>query len=559
MFEEQGYILIEEKGLGSTPLRAREKDLLDRIKHLREEKRILGEISESQRKTIREQREQIQEIENLLKKVEAEKEELKAQNQLLRQEIFGKKSEKRDAKKDEDLGSGSGSGLGRAIGDDPKRKRGNPMGQKGHGRRIPDHLETEEIIHEVPEEDRRCKKCGKPWGDCFGEEESYEVHWKTVLICRIHKRKRYHPGCSCGGVPGIITAPGPLKLIPKGKFSIGFWVNVLLEKYLFQRSLYRVIEFLKLEGLEVSSGTLIGGLQRIGELLQPLYGLIMERGRQGGRWHMDETRWMVFEEFEGKKGYRWWLWVVVTKEVCGYILDPTRSGKVPKDYFGEDSEGIINVDRYSSYQVLNSKMVRSYCWAHERRDFDRIEKGYVCLEGWAQTWKKRINFLYHLNEERLAVQSKPIAFSEKDQKLRAHLEWMEQTYEQELKDPDLHLAQRKVLESMKEHWEGLLVFVDHPEVPMDNNAAERALRNPVIGRKNYYGSGSIWSGMLAMMCFTIHQTYWKNDLNPKLVLQDYFEACAKNQGKPPLHPETFLPWNLSQEQKQKWKLQKHPP
>ena len=46
----------------------------------------------------------------------------------------------------------------------------------------------------------------------------------------------------------------------------------------------------------------------------------------------------------------------------------------------------------------------------------------------------------------------------------------------------------KVLRSLRNHWEGLTLFVADPDLPMDNNQAERALRGPV-GRKNYYGSG----------------------------------------------------------------------
>ena len=46
----------------------------------------------------------------------------------------------------------------------------------------------------------------------------------------------------------------------------------------------------------------------------------------------------------------------------------------------------------------------------------------------------------------------------------------------------------------RNHWQGLTLFVEDPDLPMDNNQAERALRGPVVGRKNYYGSGAQWSG-----------------------------------------------------------------
>ena len=87
---------------------------------------------------------------------------------------------------------------------------------------------------------------------------------------------------------------------------------------------------------------------------------------------------------------------------------------------------------------------------------------------------------------------------------------------------------------------------------MDNNTSERQLRLPVVGRKNYYGSGSIWSGMLATFLFTIFQTLLLNQVNPKHFMLAYLEACAINGGKPPENIDTFLPWNLSEQQKAAW-------
>jgi len=103
-----------------------------------------------------------------------------------------------------------------------------------------------------------------------------------------------------------------------------------------------------------------------------------------------------------------------------------------------------------------------------------------------------------------------------------------------------------VLVSLNEHWGGLTLFVDDPRIPMDNNYGERLIRNPAVGRKNYYGSGAEWSGRLAVMMFSIFATLalWK--INPRKWLNWYFEACAASGGKPPDNPASFLPWNLSE-------------
>ena len=57
------------------------------------------------------------------------------------------------------------------------------------------------------------------------------------------------------------------------------------------------------------------------------------------------------------------------------------------------------------------------------------------------------------------------------------------------------------------------MFVEHPEVPLDNNTAERAQRGPVVGRKNYYGSGAVWSGRLAALLFSLFQSLAGNSVS----------------------------------------------
>ncbi len=83
-----------------------------------------------------------------------------------------------------------------------------------------------------------------------------------------------------------------------------------------------------------------------------------------------------------------------------------------------------------------------------------------------------------------------------------------------LTDDKLATPKKKLLTSLKEHWPGLTIFLEHPQVAMDNNTAERGKRNPVIGRKNYYGSGRIWSAILAALMFSSLQTILLWGINP---------------------------------------------
>ena len=102
---------------------------------------------------------------------------------------------------------------------------------------------------------------------------------------------------------------------------------------------------------------------------------------------------------------------------------------------------------------------------------------------------------------------------------------------------------------MKEHWKGLTVFVDNPQVPMDNNQSERTLRIAALCRKNYYGSGAEWSGKMATWMFSLVATLKKWRINPRKWLTGYLQACAEEKGKVPKDMEKWLPWNLTAEQR----------
>jgi transposase len=103
-----------------------------------------------------------------------------------------------------------------------------------------------------------------------------------------------------------------------------------------------------------------------------------------------------------------------------------------------------------------------------------------------------------------------------------------------------------VLASLLEHWSGLTLFVEHPEVPMDNNRAENTIRTPVNGRKNYYGSGSIWGAQLAAMLFSILQTLALWGITPRHWLTCYLSACAENGASAPPDIDPFLPWSMDE-------------
>ena len=477
--------------------------------------------------------------------------ELEAEVRDLKQRLYGKKSEKGGTTRNEGNGRGGNT-----------RPRGQQAGSPGHGRTKRPHLPVVEEERDVDPEEKHCPKCGKPHLP-FGSEDSEIVEIQVRPFIRRVKRQRYVKGCQCAGTPSIITAPPAPRVIPKSDIGVSVWVMVLLDKYLYSRPTHRLGEDLKYNGLPIAQGTLTGGLKRIADLFEPLMAALYDKQMSEDLFNGDETGWKVFEAMAGKVGYRWYLWVFRSASVVYYRMDPGRSAQVPKEHFAnldEQLEVILVCDRYTAYKKLAKDLVLillAFCWAHVRRDFLDAARSWPELEAWAFDWVERIGALYHINNQRIEVwdATKPLdaqdpVFLRHHAELGEQLDRMQAHYEQELKEPELHSIKEKVLTSLENHWPGLTVFVDHPAVPMDNNKAERSVRGPVTGRKNYYGSGSRWSAELAATMFTVLQTLLLWGINPKHWLQLFLQACADNGGQTPAELSPFLPWKMSEQRRQ---------
>lgn len=434
----------------------------------------------------------------------------------------------------------------------PKRSRGQQPGNRGPVRRTHEHLPATDEAIELPPEQQRCRCCGQPFAALEQTDDGEILEIEVRAHRRRYHRKRYRPTCACGSHPPVVSPPPPPKLIPKGHLGISIWVHVLILKFVCFQPLYRTLRELRMHGLDLSSATVIGGLQKLLPLFRPLYQALINRHLAQDRWHADDTRWPIFERLPDQANAYWTLSVYGSAQVIVFVLDPTRCHDVPENYFG-DAHGILNVDRASNFkamrQVKEGHIVLAFCWAHVRHDFLIIFVGWQeILQPWALQWLERIAELYDRNDARLAVRHDPAAFAVADQQLRQHVAAIVQQRDAELQQPNLHPASRKVLTSLVNHWPGLTVFVDHPEVPLDNNASERCHRGPVVGRKNFYGSGAIWSGQLAAMMFSLFQTLALWNICPRRWLTAFLTACAKAGGQVPADWQTFLPWRMTRVQ-----------
>jgi len=465
----------------------------------------------------------------------------------LRKEVFGDHSE-RMSRKESATAADSPPTPSEQL---EKPKRGKRPGTKGHGRKHDEGLPVEPVRHDLESADKRCR--------CGGEYElsdlppvtSKETHIEEKILVREHQRRKAARRCrQCGRSAGIKTAPKPPRLIPKSKYSDALWRFIIEEKFWLQRPLNRVIQKLRSLGLIARPSTLTNGLHVLYKhrIFEVIYEAIIDRSKLAEQRHMDETGWKVFAENEAKDSPRWHLWVSITVDATVFILDPSKSNQVIQQHLSGVADGIIICDRASSFKCFaknNEGFIIAFCWVHQRRDFIKLKDGYPQHTAWAEQWITRIDALILQNKLRLSAMETPAEYKREDKALRKMIKQIERKIESDLSDKSLTDEQRACAKSLREHWLGLTVFVNFPHVPMSNNEAERALRDAVIGRKTYYGSRSLWSGLQTSWLFTIYATLEQNGINPHQWMTEYLDACANNSGLPPPEKviQRFLPWN----------------
>ena len=484
--------------------------------------------------------------------LEAEVEQLRGENRKLQDQLFGRKSETASVQ----------DRSNRLDGEDDQApstpaKRGQRTGRPGPARRDYSHLPVVEDLRELPEDQRVCPQCGAPLSPS-DTEDSDQIEIEVRAYRRLIRRRRYQRTCTCVNCPRTITAAPAPKLIPKGVLGVSIWVEVLLDKYSSHRPTERLLGQWRWLGLDVAAGTVAGGLGRLEPLFRPLYDALISRNAAAAFAQADETRWMVFATQDGKVGYRWWLWVFLGADTVVFRLDPTRSHDVPEGHFPAEARVVLMVDRYSAYkamaQVKLGNVVLVFCWAHVRRDFVTVGKGWPGHKQWALAWLGRIRALYRHDRRRRSAQADSADFTTADAALRQTVAAMQAQADAELADPKLPTPCRKVLTSLQEHWGGLTRFLDDRRIPLDNNASERRVRGPALGRKNYYGSGALWSGRLAATLFSLLATLTLAKLNARTWLTWFLSCCAENGGRVPSDITAFMPWAMSVEKRREMAL-----
>lgn len=427
-------------------------------------------------------------------------------------------------------------------------------GGRGHGRRSYDHLPTREVVHLPPGGRPACNRCGAPYTEVGVDHTAQEIHVRVVVERVIDRRPRFVRSCACSSdvalQPAVIAAPPVPKVIAGGLLAAPSLAFLLVQKYAFGMPLLRIVRMLAQEGLDLAPSSLVGMLHALLPLFLPLYEALRQHLGATYIRHMDETRWLVFGE--PGTSHRHWLWVAQGEDVTVYAVDPHRSTAAMQNLLPQHpvEPGYVVCDMYAAYFALDQTAIRrAHCWAHVRRFFVRAARTDHTLRRWSVDWLVRIRTLFRLRRAWAREPGDAAARA----LLEHHVLGLRRTLTRQFNAP-LHDEADRVLTTVDKHWLELTRFLEDPRIPLDNNAAERALRTPVVGRKNYYGSRAVWAGQFAATMFTILGTATQNGLNARAYLTAYLEACARCSADAPVDLERFLPWALRDEDRLAWAI-----
>jgi transposase len=383
-----------------------------------------------------------------------------------------------------------------------------------------------------------CDVCGKQMSDSGMTEDSEQltVIPKKFEILR-YKRSIYR--CSCQSC--MMTAPVPLKIIEGSTYSNEMILDVVLSKYCDLIPIERYVGMAARSGLmDLPPNSLIDLTHKFAEFVKVVYQMIKSGVLKARVLNADETPHKMLEGSEKKS---WYLWGFSTPTLCFLECHDTRSGDVASEVLLNSVCEVLVTDVYSGYgkalKVVNqSRLLKGqvpiesgYCNGHARRYFFQSRVNYPE----AYFYLDHYHEIYQLNKE--SKGKPPNEVLDLRKKMKPRFEAMKKKAMEELPRYPSGNKYGKALNYFLGNYDGLTLFLEDPEVPIDNNAQERLLRSHVVGRKTWYGTHSEQGAITAAILFSIVETCKLNDVNPR----EYFKNLAEDllAGKSPYTPNDY--------------------
>lgn len=383
-----------------------------------------------------------------------------------------------------------------------------------------------------------CDACGKMMEDSGMTEDSEQLtvipkKYEVLRIARVKYR------CSCHGC--IQTAPAPPRIIEGSSYSDEMIMDVVLSKYCDLIPIQRYVGMAQRGGLmDLPPHSLIELTHAFADFVNGVYNRCKEQVMLSRVLNADETPHKMLEGSEKKS---WYLWGFSTPTLCFLECHDSRSGDVASSILLGSKCEVLVTDVFSGYdkavRIANDarriaeqvEIFNANCNAHARRYFFKPRHAYKE----AYFYLDHYHEIYQLNEDAKGKTAAKIL--ELRSQMRGHFEAMKKKAMEELPRYPNKNKYTKALNYFLGNYEGLIYFLDHADVPIDNNGGERLLRSHVVGRKTWYGTHSERGAQTAAILFTLVESCKLVGVNPR----EYFKNLVEDllSGKNPYTPSEF--------------------
>ncbi len=395
---------------------------------------------------------------------------------------------------------------------------------------LPPHLERREEIIPCCPQDCRCPKCGAE-RPVIGYETREELACEPAKFwVRVIKREKR--GSHCEDEQGVATAPAPAQIVPKGKLSNEFIIEVLVRKYQLYLPVYRQCAALAEDfGIELSRKTLTDAILAAGDLLQAVVRAQRVELLAGGYIQADETRMPCQTGEKTGRNHQAYIWEFSRPGGIVVFDFQMGRGRDGPQQFLKGFRGKLQSDGYEVYAKLGEGITYMACAAHVRRGFVELAK-VAPLDPIAPEIIARFGQLYAVEKEAreggLGPEARLALRQAKSVPLMAALKTRLVEIRQQIA-PGGKLAQ--ACDYAIGQWSRLEEYLQDGQVEFDNNWCEGSIRGLAVGRKNWLHVGSPEAGPKIAAIASIVETCRRLDIN----LREYLRDVLPKLGEWPIH------------------------
>lgn len=426
-----------------------------------------------------------------------------------------------------------------------------PASTNGHGRRrLPADLPREEMVIDLPEDQKPCPCCGKS-RERIGQEISEKLDYvpAQVKVLQIVRPKYACRGCDAAGHGAqIAIAELPSSPIEKGLAAPGLLAAVIVGKYSDHLPLNRLEKIFARHDIDIRRSTLCDWVAQSAAALKPLYERMVQQVLGSRIIHTDDTPVDVLDKkLKQTRTGRFWIYSGDSDHPLDvFDFTPNRSRDGPMQFlqgWGKDERRYLQADAFGGYDGIyagqaGGKVIEVACMAHCRRKFHEARNSDHARSAQALA---HIRLLYDVEneaQERFRAQEQ----SENARSLSA----IRLELRQAMSVP--RLARFKAwLESQQavngggvlpksplgqaityalNQWAALCVYCTDGDLNIDNNVSERALRRIAVGRNGWLFCGSDNGGTTAAILFSFIATCERHRVNPFEYLRDVLSRIA---------------------------------